>query len=223
MELGYWKQLRLNLWSASGQTVPKWVKLNYPIHLLQQPLGHRHPACPGDLTSTPRIKEAKAQNHYMKSTKIKGYVQRRNFFPLPLFLLLYLVLILFSLWEVTDPGDGIPDDLFTSIVLWRHLCDVPLSGPVASASLELGPRWGQSAGRSSSPHFCAGGSNWPGSPFFLFCNMLLETAMSRTASASFKAPRYDWLTGQLLVGWDLFLALCGSAGSVAKSGSRAAR
>lgn len=130
----------------------------------------------------------------------------------------------FLAFEVPDPGDGMPDDLFTRAVLWGCFCDAPLSGPVASVSLELDPRWGQPVGRSSSPPCYAGGSNVPNSPFFLLCNMVVETSTSCTTTAWFKALRYDWLTGQLLAGLQISVPssmwICWSR-SVAKSGSRA--
>lgn len=53
----------------------------------------------------------------------------------------------------------------------------------------------QVLGEAASPHFCAGGSNVPGSPFFLFCNVLVGTATSCRAAAWFKVLRYNWLNG----------------------------
>lgn len=87
---------------------------------------------------TSRVKEmngpnqVKAQNHYLKSTKVKGYERKRiiwSFFALISFTIFGFVHVL--LQRSHDPGDGIPHDPFIWFVLWRYLCDVPLSGPVA--------------------------------------------------------------------------------------------
>lgn len=78
MQLGYEKHLWLNLWSSSERE-RDGSEMDHPIHLLQQPVAHRHPTCPEYLKATSRIKEVKAQNHYRESTKIKRYMKRRSY------------------------------------------------------------------------------------------------------------------------------------------------
>lgn len=138
----------------------------------------------------------------MKSTKIKGYMKKIIIFSFLLsFLLLSLVSFMFFSREVTDPGDGIPHEPFIWVVLWRYLCEVPLSGPVVSAGLELDPRWRpQTCGETQQP------------------SRLQETAMSQApSSSSFATHRWkQQLPAQQLPGskhWDT-TGLQGSFGRI---------
>lgn len=212
------------------EVVSKLVKLNNPIHLLQQPVGHRHPTCPGYLKSKSRVKDVKVQNHYLRSAKIEGYMQKMKTFFFFAFISLTLLLgfllvclSVFSPWSHRPRWWDVWWSLYSGCTLrmflwctfeWFHY----LRGSGAGA------RWGQPVGRSSSPPCYAGGSNVANSPFFLLCNMVVETSTSCTTTAWFKALRSDWLTGQLLAGLQISVPssmwICWSR-SVSKSGSRA--
>lgn len=169
------------------ETVPKWVKLNHPIHLLQQPAGDRHSTCPRYLKSTSTVKEVKAQNHYMKSTKIKGYMQKNP----KCFVSSFISFTLFGFVFVFPQRSQRPrwQDTWWS-VYWGCTLKMSLWCTFEwSSCLSRSGAGPQVLGEAASPPFCAGGSNVPGSPFFLFCNVLVGTATSCTAAAWFKVLR----------------------------------